>query len=611
MTLTSSDAWTHPLIIGAETETRTPELRTAPSGHAAVAAALADCRRSLWSVALFSGVVNFLMLAGPLYMLQIYDRVLTSRSIPTLVGLTAFLVGAYVFQGAFDFLRGRIVVRAAGLLDGHLISGVHSAVVRLGVENRRPGEAVQPVRDLDQIRAFLTGSGPIAIVDLSWVPLFLAFGFLLHPWLGAVGLAGACILFLLTIQTERVSRVPAREMAREASSRAACIEASRRNSESIMAMGMVRTLGQYWDASNERYFATTEHLSDVIGSYASLSKCVRLLLQSLILGVGAYLVIQNELTAGSMIAASIMLGRALAPVDVAVANWRPFISARQSARRLCKVLSSDDSRCVETALPRPSRDLTIEQLAVAAPKTDDIIVRNAHFQLNAGEALGIIGPSGAGKTSLVRAIAGIWRPLHGFVRLDGAALSQWKPETLGSYVGFVSQQVDLFDGTIADNIARMTVQYDSQAVLQAARTAGAHDMIVRLPRGYDTPIGEAGMILSAGQRQRIALARALYGDPFMVVLDEPQANLDDEGEFALIEALKNVKRRGALVIIVTHRRSALVICDKILLLVNGIQQAFGPREQVLQALAKRPLVPSANAPLKVVSASSNRRNEHS
>jgi PrtD family type I secretion system ABC transporter len=572
------------------------------SVHPDIAAALRDCRRAFGGVALFSGVVNLLMLAGPLYMLQIYDRVLSSRSVPTLVVLSVFLVGAYVFQGALDLIRSRVVVRAAALLDQNLALTVHSAVIRLAVANRHPSEGPQPVRDLDQIRAFLTGAGPIAIVDLPWIPVFLFICFLIHPWLGVAATVGGFALFTMTLLTERASRAPARVAAQDAGMRSIMVEANRRSGETIIAMGMTGSLAQRWARVNNRYIAAVARLSDVASSYGSTSKVLRLLLQSMILGLGAYLVIRQELTAGAMIAASIMVGRALAPIETTIANWRAFVAARQSIRRLSDALSRAAPKRAATTLPKPARSLDVEQLTVAAPGTATPIVTGVHFGLKSGEALGIIGPSGAGKTSLVRALAGIWRPLKGNARLDGAALDQWDPELLGRHVGFVSQTVELFDGTISENIARMNVKPDADAVLRAAEAAGAHDMILRLPSGYDTTVGEGGEALSGGQRQRIALARALYGDPFLVVLDEPNANLDSEGEVALHQAIIDLKARGAIVVLIAHRPATLSACDRLLVLANGVQQGVGPRDEILGKLVSRRVPPAAVAGnLKVVS----------
>lgn len=550
--------------------------------HSALAGAFKDCRQAIWSIVLFSGAMNLLMLVGPIYMLQVYDRVLTSRSIPTLAALSVFLVGAYAFQTALEVIRSRIIVRAAALLDRRLGSRVHASMVQISTLSRDPAQAHQPLRDLDQLRTFMTSNGPAAMADLPWAPVFLIVCFLLHPVIGVTALMGALALLGLTFLTEVASVQPIRDFAQHASQRNAIIESDRRNSESLIAMGMAGALAGRFVAINNRYLAASSGSSDVVGFYGSIAKSSRMLLQSAILGVGAYLVIYNEMSAGAMSAATILVGRALAPIDMAIVNWRSFVSARQSIARLSESLSRLGEPLEVTDLPKPIQSLSVEALIVAVPGTPTILVRDVNFQLAAGEALGVIGPSGAGKTSFVRALVGVWKPLRGAVRLDGAALDQWDPDKLGRHIGFVSQQVELFDGTVAQNIARMAASPDSAAVVAAARSAGAHDMILQLPSGYDTQIGEAGTSLSAGQRQRIALARALFGDPFLLVLDEPNSNLDAVGEACLQQALQSAKERGAVVVVIAHRPSVLAMCDKLLILSNGAQQAFGPREDLLK-----------------------------
>jgi ATP-binding cassette subfamily C protein len=559
--------------------------RNQQPAHPDVSAALQDCRRAFWSVALFSGVVNLLMLAAPLYMLQIYDRVLASRSVPTLVALSVFLVGAFAFQGVLDVIRSRIVVRAATLLDEHLATTVHGAVVALGAQSRRGADAHQPVRDLDQIRAFLTGAGPIAIVDLPWMPFFLAICFLIHPLIGFLSLAGGILLFVLTLRMERASRQFTRTINDDAGARSAMVEGARRNSPSVVSMGMQGALAKRWTSLNDRFVATSASSTDIVNTYGSVTKVLRFLLQSAILGVGAYLVLAQEMTAGAMIAASIMMGRALAPLEVAIANWRSFISARDSTRRLSALLAQLPANRTATELPKPHQSLEVNQVTVAAPGGNAPIVSNVHFRLHAGEVLGIIGPNGSGKSSLARALVGIWPAARGTVRLDGATLDQWDPDARGRHIGYVSQTVDLFQGTVAENIARMSLEPNSAAVLRAAQAAGAHDMILRLPSGYDTVIGDGGEGLSIGQRQRIVLARAFYGDPFLVLLDEPSTNLDGEGEAALQKAIRDLKARRAIVVLIAHRKSALAACDKVLVLINGVQQAFGARDEVLRSVA--------------------------
>ena len=550
-------------------------------GAAAVRDALRDARRSLAGAAVLSAAVNMLMLAGPLYMLQVYDRVLTSRSVPTLAALTIVLVGAYVFQAFLDAIRSRIIARSAALIDVRLRKLAHRAVLQFGGHTNTPPGAHQPVRELDNIRAFMTATGPIAIMDLPWIPVFLVLCFLIHPVLGFLSLAGAGILLVIAIVSERATREPARQVAGQSATRAAALEAGRRSSEVVAAMGMTGALSERWASVDERFLMASQRAADIVSKYSSISKGARLLLQSAILGAGAYLVIGQELTAGSMIAASIMMGRALAPVETAVANWRTFVTARQSIGRLSKSLSSGNSEPCDTDLPAPERQLSVVQAAVSAPGRQSVLVSGISFELGSGDALGIIGPSGAGKTSLLRALVGVWKPAKGFIRLDGATLDQWDPEKLGSFIGYVPQDSGLFDGTISENIARMDGRPDSSLVLAAAKNAGAHEMILRMPAGYDTRIGETGLALSAGQRQRVALARALYRDPFLIALDEPAANLDQEGELALQRAIRAAKARGAIVILIAHRPSALAECNKVLVLTNGLQQAFGSRDEIL------------------------------
>jgi ATP-binding cassette subfamily C protein len=551
-----------------------------------VSAAFGDFRRTFWSVAAFSAVVNILMFAGPLYMMQVYDRVLSGRSIPTLVGLTIVLVGVLTFQALVELIRSRIVVRAAGLLDRRLAGTVHRAVMQLAMWRGQAGEARQPVRDLDQIRSFLASTGPLAIVDLPWVPVFLVMCALIHQELGILATVGALLLIGVTFLTERASRVHSRKLTAEVGVRSAMLEADRHNNESVAAMGMGATIADRWNAVNDRYVTTIRESSDVIGGFGSFSKALRLLLQSAMLGLGAYLVIRQEMSAGAMIAASTIMSRGLAPIEMAIANWRGFVGARDSIRRLTETLNRLPVKNTATELPRPSRNLEVA-LSVATPDGKSLLVKNVEFKLAAGEVLGVIGPSGSGKTSLARALIGVWPTVRGTVRLDGATLDQWGAEARGRHIGYVSQTSELFDGTIAENIARMSTTCDCAAVLAAAQLAGAHDMIVRLPAGYDTRIGESGAVLSAGQRQRIALARALYGNPFLVVLDEPNSNLDGNGEVALQKAIQQLKANGAIVVLIAHRPASLSVCDKVLVLTEGVQQAFGPRDEVLSKLTNR------------------------
>lgn len=560
-----------------------------PSSGKAVTAAMSRTRRSLAGVFVFSLGINVLMLAGPLYMLQVYDRVLTGNSVETLIGLTIFVVGAYGFQAALEIIRGRIVARSADVFDGELQDRAHDALLKNAAHGNATG-AAGPLRDIDQIRNFIMSPGPIAMLDSPWVPVFLFICFLIHPWLGLVALAGALVLLGLALLTERASRPISKVLAGESNRRALALEARRRSAESIMAMGMGPAMTARWKTNHDRFASALRRSSDVVGGFGSISKVVRLLLQSAILGLGAFLVIRQELTSGAMIAASIMMGRGLAPIEGAISQWRGFIGARQSYRRLREALDKT-APAPQTALPAPHRSLKIEGLAIAPPGVAEPAIENLNFSLESGEALGIVGPSGVGKSTLARVLVGIWQGSAGTVRLDGAELDQWRAEDLGPHIGYLSQSVEIFDGTISENIARLELEPDSEAVIRAAKAAGAHEMILQLPFGYDTNAGEWGSSLSAGQRQRVGLARALYKEPALVVLDEPNSNLDHQGELALLSAIKEATERGAMVVLITHKIGLLSACQKALILAGGEQKAFGPRDEILKRFAG-PLKPA-------------------
>lgn len=553
-----------------------------------VAGALSSCRGAFAVVGLFSAVINLLMLSGSLYMLQVYDRVLTSRSVPTLVGLSLLLLAAYALQGILDTVRVKMLARIGARFDEQVSPAAFGAARRLSLAGRRPDEALQPIRDLDQIRAFLSSLGPTALFDMPWMPLFLAGCFLLHPWLGGLALAGGVVIVALTVTTEFASRAPMKAQMASRAAREALAEASRRHAEALTAMGMGRAFEDRWREANRLHVREWLAGADVTGGSGAVAKVFRMVLQSAVLGLGAYLAMHDEITGGAMIAASIMTSRALAPIEIAVANWKGFVAARQGLRRLRQVLALP---CMEerapTALPAPARELTADNLVVAAPGRQQPILQGVSLRMEAGQGVAVIGPSASGKSTLVRALVGVWRPLKGEVRLDGAALDQWTPETLGRHVGYLPQDVELFDGTVAENIARFDPHAGDEAIVAAARAAGAHELILRLEAGYDTRIGEAGTALSGGQRQRIGLARALYGAPFLVVLDEPNANLDHDGDEALTRAVEGVRARGGIALVVTHRQSAIAGLDRIALMADGRLQAFGPKEEVLAKLARQ------------------------
>lgn len=574
-----------------------PNLQPAAAAGGPVEATLRRCRGIFLGVGLFSGVINVLALTGSFYMLQVYDRVLTSRSVETLVGLTVLMALLYIANGMLDFIRVRIMSRIGVRIDSDMREKVFAAIQLLPLRVRQGSDGLQPVRDLDQIRNFLSGMGPTAFFDIPWVPIYLGVVFLLHPMLGLFAFAGAVMLIAMTLLTEIRTSAPMKAASKSGSERIVFGEATRRNAEVIRAMGLGPQMQSKWAELNARHLGDQLKASDAAGGIGSISKVVRLLLQSGMLGLGAFLVIRGDVSAGAIIAASITLSRSLAPIETAIAHWRGFVSARQSYQRLVDVFRAIDQETVDgVALPAPQKSLTVSGLTVAPPGVMRPVVSNVSFALEAGDGLGIIGPSASGKSTLARALVGVWLPvrLGGSVRLDGAALDQWTPEKLGPHIGYLPQAIELFDGDVAENISRFDPNATSETVIAAAHAAGVHDMIVGLPNGYQTAIGEAGQSLSGGQRQRIALARAMYGDPFLVVLDEPNSNLDASGDNALTTAIRAVRARGGIVIVIAHRPSALAGVDKVLAMMNGQAQAFGPKEDVLRKMLQAAPNPGQN-----------------
>lgn len=549
----------------------------------------------LLGVALFSAVINILALTGSVYMLQIYDRVLPSQSVPTLVGFTIGMLGLYAVHGLLDFVRLRVLVRIGSRLYRNLQQKVFSISLSLPLKAGRDADRLQPLHDLDRLRGFLSGTGPTVIFDAPWIPFYLLIIYLLHPSLGLLATVGAIAVVLLTAIAEVFSRGPAARASEELLSQRALADSGRRNAEVVHAMGLSGRLARRWSDVSRAYLAQQERLSDVVGGASSLSKALRMALQSCVLGLGAYLVIGGEASPGVIIASSILLGRALAPVDAAIANWRGFLSARRSYSELAAVMAAFGRQDEPMELPRPQARFAVEQLTIAPPGLPKPTVVNVSFHLSRGAGMAVIGPSGSGKTTLVRSLVGVWKPLHGSVRLDGASLDQWNSEQLGAHIGYMPQDVELFDGTVADNISRFRGKTDPKGVLAAARAAGVEKMIMQFPQGFQTRIGEGGAALSAGQRQLVGLARALYGEPFLVVLDEPNSNLDVDGDAALAGAIRTVRQRGGIVIVVAHRPSALANIDQVLVMSNGTVHAFGSREQVL-ANVLRPSPPVSPRP---------------
>jgi ATP-binding cassette subfamily C protein len=559
-------------------------------------AALRACRNAFIGVAVFSGIINLLMLTGSFYMLEIYDRVLPSRSIPTLVGLSILAATLFIFLGLIDLIRQRVMVRIGASLDEALSARVFDAIVRLPLKTGARGDGLQSLRDLDALRSFLSGSGPTAIFDLPWIPLYLLICFIFHFWLGVTAFVGALILAALTALTERLTREPTKAATGFLMTRNALAETSRSNAEVLMSMGMAERLGRRWRDANEHYLASQEQAADVTGGLGAIVRILRMTLQSAVLGVGAYLVIQQEATAGVIIAGSILSARALAPVDLAVANWRGFVAARQAWERLDKLLQLLPVEAPPMALHAPPQLLRVESASAAPPGVQKVVVQDVSFRLNAGSGLGIIGPSASGKSSLARLLVGVWTPLRGKVTLDGAALGQWDLESIGRHIGYLPQDVELLSGTVAENIARFEPNADPKKIIAAAQAANVHELIVKLPSGYETDVGEQGHALSAGQQQRVALARALYGDPFLVVLDEPNSNLDADGEAALTQAIRNVRERKGIVVVVAHRPNLLAGLDQVLVMDGGRARAFGPKDEVLARVLRR----EAPGALKVV-----------
>ena len=577
---------------------RQPMQRPNPNQPSELAQALASCRGAFVATALMSGMSNILMLTGAIFMLEIYDRVLPSRSIPTLVALVILAAGLFTAQGLLDMIRGRILVRIGARLDEELSPRIYETIVRLPLKVGNRSDGLQQLRDLDSVRSFLSGPGPTALFDLPWLPIYLAICFAFHPYIGLAALVGAIVLGCLTLMTEFLTQEPTREATRFGTTRTALAEASRRNAEAMKAMGMIPRIAALWHDANSKYMASQQRASDVAGGFGSASKALRMMLQSGVLAVGAYLVINQQATGGIIIAGSILSARALAPVDLAIANWKGFVAARQSWQRLTKLLAALPREIVPMALQPPQKSLVTEGVTIAPPGSDRIVVHDVSFGLQAGHGLGIIGPSGSGKSSLARMLIGVWQPVRGRIRLDGASLDQWPSDILGSCIGYLPQDVELLAGTVAQNIARFAIPVDADMVIGAATAAGVHDLIVSLPDGYETQVGEGGTALSAGQAQRVALARALYGDPFLVVLDEPNSNLDSEGDEALSRAIMGVRARGGIVIVVAHRPSAIGSVDQLLMMHQGRVQAFGPKEEVLTRVVQRDN--AGPRPLKVV-----------
>lgn len=557
-----------------------PRLRLPPGE---LSDALVALRRVFTVIGGFSLAINLLLLTPSLYMLQTYDRVLTSRNEGTLLVLTLLLVGLLALEASLEFIRSQVLARVAASLDLQLDGRVFDAMV--GTTLRGQARGAQILGDLGHLRQFIAGKGLLAFFDIPWLPIYLVVVFLLNPWLGLFGLLSAVLLIGLAGYNEYATGALLVQSGRLGGLASQAADSSVRNAEVIDALGMRGAMRSRWLTRQNDYLGAQGEANERGARIGGIVRFARTVLQSAILGLGAYLVLQNQLTPGGMIAASILLGRALAPVDLAIAHWRSVVAAREAFARLNELLRHFPSERPLVTLPRPLGAVRAEQLVVAAPGQREPILKGLSFEVNPGQVIAIVGPSAAGKSTLARALVGVWAPLSGAVRLDGAEVATWDREDLGPALGYLPQDIELFPGSIAENIARFG-PIDSTRVVEAARRAGVHELILHLPNGYETRIGTSdasSIILSGGQRQRIALARALYGDPVLVVLDEPNANLDEAGDAALVNALRDLKARGRTVFIVTHRANLLTETDAILVLTDGRIQTLGPSAEILQA----------------------------
>ncbi|WP_374434483.1 type I secretion system permease/ATPase [Tabrizicola sp.] len=539
-----------------------------------------------WTVALFSLVVNVLMLTGPLYMLQVYDRVLGSRSEETLVALSILTLALFLAMGLLDYARSWIMAIAAARFQDRLDRRVFSAAMQVAAVAPNDADAVTAQRDLEAIRTFLASPLFLALMDLPWTLVFFAAAFVFHPLMGWLAIGGGAALVAITLVNQILSRRPQIEAGRASVTSERLSDQLKNEAETLQALGMQEAGFDRWHVSRQRALQKAITAGGVVGAFGSVTRTFRLFLQSAMLGLGAWLVLQGELTAGAMIAGSILLGRALAPIEAVVGQWPLAQRSREGWRRLEGLLSRVPPTAPRTALPRPRALVQVDALTVGPPGDQGVILRMVSFRVDPGQAVGVIGPSGSGKSTLAKALTGVWRPRSGTIRLDGATLDQYDPDRLGRLIGYLPQRITLFDGTIADNIARLDPKPDSARVVAAAMKADAHGMIVRLPNGYDTLVSAAGNRLSGGQIQRIGLARALYGDPVLLILDEPNSNLDSDGSAAVNAAIRAMKAEGNSVLIMAHRPAAIQECDMLLVLDEGLRRGFGPRNQVLRELVR-------------------------
>ncbi|MGY9045504.1 MAG: type I secretion system permease/ATPase [Rhodobacterales bacterium] len=550
-------------------------------GREELRAARRASRPYYWFVGVFSFFVNMLMLTGSLYMLQVYDRVLGSRSEATLLALSLVVLFLYIMMGVLDYVRGRVMGRVAARFQSRLDLRVFDAVMRRAAT--KPDElSATGLRDLESVQRLMSSPVLLSLFDLPWTPFFLFGIILFHPWLGYLAMAGGATLIVITLVNQLVTRNPTLKSSQATFQSEKISDQIRGESEMVLAMGMRGNAFHRWKSARDGSLRGQIASTDLLGSFSTLTKTLRMILQSAMLGLGAYLVLQNEVTGGAMIANSILMGRALAPIEMAIGQWGLIQRARKGWDNLARLLSEVPEEAPRTNLPTPRAKLDVTQLTVVPPGEQLAALRLLSFNLLPGQAIGVIGPSGAGKSTLARALTGVWRPAGGKIRLDGASIEQYGPDVLGRYIGYLPQRVTLFDGTIAENIGRLSASPDAAMVVEAAKKAAAHDMILKLPDGYDTRVTATGGRLSGGQMQRIGLARAMYGDPMILVLDEPNSNLDNEGSEAVNQAIRIMKSEGKSVLIMAHRPAAIKECDLLLVLEGGSSVAFGPKDEVLK-----------------------------
>jgi ATP-binding cassette, subfamily C, bacterial exporter for protease/lipase len=550
-----------------------------------IAQALLSFKGAFRTVGVFSAIINLLMLTPSIYMLQVYDRVLPSRNEFTLLMLTLLMLGMYVFVSALEFIRSFVLVRVGAQLDMRLNKRVYTAAFEQNLKNGGTN-AGQALQDLTNVRQFLTGNALFAFFDAPWFPIYLIVIFMFEPTLGFFALGSTIVLIALAFVNEKVSRKPLAEANSMAVASSMIATNNLRNAEVIESMGMLPNLMHRWFKLHGRFLQLQGEASEKAGIVSALTKFFQTALQSLVLGLGALLAVEGKISPGMMIAASILLGKSLAPVQLLISVWKSWSSTRSSYERLTALLDSNPPRQAGMSLPKPQGAVSVEAITAAPPGSQVAVIKGLNFAIQPGDALGVIGPSGSGKSTLARLLVGIWPAAVGKVRLDGADIYQWNKDELGPHIGYLPQDIELFAGTVSENIARFG-EIDSEKVIEAATRAGVHHMILHFPKGYDTVLGDGGAGLSGGQKQRIGLARAMYGDPSLIVLDEPNSNLDDVGEQALVQAILDLRRRGKTIVLITHRTSVIGVTNKLLLLRDGMGQLFGPTNEVLGALQQQ------------------------